>query len=161
MDRSLRLCVDYKALNNIMVKNKDLVPNTDELFDWLGGARIFSKLDLRSGYHQVQIKAKDELKTIRIMQYGSYKFIMMPFGLTNAPATFCALVNHVFHAFLDKFIVVYLDDILVFSKSLEEHVKRLWQVFEMLRTHQLYLNSAKCAFGIEEVDFLGHVVGHK
>lgn len=121
--------------------------------------QIFSKLDLQSGY-QVWIKVGDEPKMTCVMCYESYEFIVMPIGLTNTPATFCSLMNHIFHAFLDKFVVVYLNNILIYSKTMEEHLKHLWAVFNTLHAHQLYLNPTKCIFSTQEVDFLGHIVGH-
>lgn len=126
------MCVDYRALNKITVKNKYPIPNTNELFDQLGGAWIFFKLDLKSGYHQVPIKVGDKPKATCVTHYGSYEFTVMPFGVTNVPPTFYALMNHVLCTFLDKFVVVYLDDILIFSKSMDEHLEHLQLVFETL-----------------------------
>lgn len=133
------------------MQNKYFVPNTDELFDRLDSTQIFSKLDLRSTYHQVQIKAREESKMACVMHYLSYELTVMPFGLTNAPTTFCAIMNHVFPAFLDKFVVIYLYHILIFNKSLEQHMEHLRLVFETLRAHQLFFNPTKCAFDIKEV----------
>lgn len=120
-DGSLRLCVDYRGLNKVTIKNKYPVPLIADLFDRLSRARVFTKLDLRSGYWQVRIAPEDVPKTTMVMRYGSYEFLVMPFGITNAPATFCNLMSDVFRDFLDKFVVVYLDDIVVFSESMEEH----------------------------------------
>lgn len=117
-DGSLRMCIDYRALNKVTIKNKYPIPLVANLFDRLGKARYFSKLDLRSGYWQVRIADGDEQKTTCVTRYGSFEFLVMPFGLTNAPATFCTLMNKIFHPFLDKFVVVYLDDIVVYSDSL-------------------------------------------
>ncbi|XP_043700305.1 uncharacterized protein LOC122651025 [Telopea speciosissima] len=125
----------------------------------LGGARYFTKLDLRSGYYQVRIAEGDEAKTTCVTRYGSYEFLVMPFGLTNAPATFCTLMNKVFHPYLDKFVVVYLDNIVVYSHTLEEHVQHLRIVFEVLKDNQLYVKKEKCSFAQEEVMFLGHKIG--
>ncbi|KAL9265740.1 Retrovirus-related Pol polyprotein from transposon 17.6-like protein, partial [Drosera capensis] len=158
-DGSLRMCVDYRALNKITVKNKYPIPLIADLFDRLGDARWFSKLDLRSGYWQVRIAEGDEPKTTCVTRYGSYEFLVMPFGLTNAPATFCTLMNKVFQPFLDQFVVVYLDDIVVYSKTLEDHVEHLRQVFQVLRENELYVKREKCSLAQEETTFLGHVVG--
>ncbi|XP_008230434.1 PREDICTED: uncharacterized protein K02A2.6-like [Prunus mume] len=130
---TLRLCIDYRALNKVTIKNKYPIPLIADLFDQLGRARYFTKLDLRSGYYQVRIAPGDEPKTACVTRYGSYEFLVMPFGLTNAPATFCTLMNKVFHPFLDKFVVVYIDDIVVYSNSLEEHLEHLQKVFQVLR----------------------------
>ncbi|KAL9267493.1 Transposon Ty3-I Gag-Pol polyprotein-like protein [Drosera capensis] len=158
-DGSLRMCVDYRALNKITVKNKYPIPLIADLFDRLGDARWFSKLDLRSGYWQVRIAEGDEPKTTCVTRYASYEFLVMPFGLTNTPATFCTLMNNVFQPFLNQFVVVYLDDIVVYSKTLEDHVEHLRQVFQVLRENELYVKREKCSFAQEETTFLGHVVG--
>lgn len=155
-DGSLRMCIDYRALNKVTIKNKYPIPLVADLFDRLAKARWFSKLDLRSGYWQVRIAAGDEPKTTCVTRYGSFEFLVMPFGLTNAPATFCTLMNKIFHPFLDKFVVVYLDDIVVYSDTLEEHVKHLRLVFQALKENQLYVKMEKCSFAQDEVTFLGH-----
>ena len=157
-DGSLRMCIDYRALNKVTIKNKYPIPLIADLFDQLGKARYFSKLDLRSGYYQVRIAEGDEAKTTCVTRYGSYEFLVMPFGLTNAPATFCTLMNKLFHPFLDKFVVVYLDDIVVYSHTLEEHVLHLKQVFQVLRDNELYVKLEKCSFAQDEVEFLGHKI---
>ncbi|MGB8167070.1 MAG: reverse transcriptase domain-containing protein, partial [Chthoniobacteraceae bacterium] len=154
----LRLCVDYRALNKITVKNRYPLPRIDELMDRLQGASVFSKLDLQSGYWQIRIKEEDIPKTAFRTRYGHYEWRVLPFGLTNAPATFQALMNRVLHPFLDQFVVVYLDDILVFSRTPEEHLNHLEQVLTALEKHELYVGMDKCGFGLAEVDFLGHVV---
>ena len=128
-DGSLRMCVDYRALNKVTIKNKYLIPLAAELFDRLSKASYFTKLDLRSGYWQVRIATGDEGKTTCVTRYGSYEFLVMPFGLTNALATFCNLMNDVLLDYLDAFVVVYLDDIVVYSKTLIEHEKYLRLVF--------------------------------
>ncbi|XP_039038705.1 uncharacterized protein LOC120176331 [Hibiscus syriacus] len=158
-DGSLRMCIDYRALNKLTVKNKYLIPLIADLFDQLGGARWFTKLDLRSGYYQVRIAEGDEPKTACVTRYGSYEYLVMPFGLTNAPATFCTLMNKVLQPFLDRFVVVYLDDIVIYSKTLEEHVEHLKQVFLVLRENELFVKEEKCSFAKTEVPFLGHIIG--
>ena len=157
-DGSLRLCVNYRALNKVTVRNKYPIPLVADLFDQLGRAKYFSKLDLRSGYHQVRIAEGDEPKTACVTRYGAFEFLVMPFGLTNAPATFCTLMNQVFHDYLDKFVVVYLDDIVVYSTTMAEHEEHLRLVFEKLRQNQLYVKREKCAFGQPTIKFLGHIV---
>ncbi|KAI9176363.1 hypothetical protein LWI28_001838 [Acer negundo] len=131
------MCVDYRALNKVTIKIKYLVPNAADLFDKLPKATVFTKLYLRSGYLQVRVAEGDEAKTTMITRYGSFEFLVMPFRLTNAPATFCNLMNDVLYEFLDKFVVVYLDDIVIYSNSLEEHVAHLRQAFSRLREHKL------------------------
>ena len=139
----LRMCVDYRALNAITVKNRYPLPRCDELFDQLRGVHVFSKIDLRSGYHQIRIAAEDVQKTAFRTRYGHYEFTVMPFGLTNAPATFQNLMNSVLMQYLDQYVVVYLDDILVYSKTLEEHVVHLRNVFQRLREEKLYAKMSK------------------
>ena len=158
-DGSMRLCIDYRALNKVTIKNKYPIPLIDDLFDQLGGARWFSKLDLRSGSYQVRITEKDVAKTACTTRYGSYEFLVMPLGLTNAPATFCTLMNKVLEEFLDDFVVVYLDDIVIYSTTLEDHVGHLSRVFEKLREHSLFVKKDKCLWAQSEVEFLGHIVG--
>lgn len=157
-DGSLRMCCDYRALNKITVKNKYPIPLIADCFDRLSRAQYFSKIDLRSGYWQVRIKDGDEAKTTVVTRYGAYEFLVMPFGLTNAPATFCTLMNQVLHGFLDEFVVVYLDDIVVFSETLEEHLTHLRKVLDRLREHELYAKPSKCSFAQETIHFLGHII---
>jgi hypothetical protein len=157
-DGSLRLCIDYRQLNKVTVRNKYPLPRIDDLFDQLEGAACFSKIDLRSGYHQLRIKEGDVPKTAFRTRYGHYEFLVMPFGLTNAPAAFMDLMNRVFKPFLDKFVIVFIDDILVYSKSEEEHAQHLRMVLQKLREHQLYAKLSKCDFWLDKVHFLGHVV---
>lgn len=159
-DGSLRLCVDYRALNKVTVKKKYPVPLVADLFDRLGKATNLTKLDLRSGYSQVRIAAGDEPKTTMVTRYGAFEYRVMPFGLTNAPATFCNLMNDVFRPYIDRFVVVYLDDIVVYSQTLEEHVEHLILVLAKLREHKLYLKQEKCSFAQTEIQFLGHRIGH-
>lgn len=148
----------YKELNKLTVKNKYPLPRIDDLFDQLKGASVFSKIDLRSGYHQVRIAEQDIPKTAFRTRYGHYEFVVMPFGLTNAPAIFMDLMNRVFHDCLDKFLVVFIDDILIYSKSEEEHAEHLRFVLQRLREKKLYAKFSKCEFWLDRVVFLGHVV---
>ena len=157
-DGTLRLCVDYRQLNKMTVKNKYPLPRIDDLFDQLKGASVFSKIDLRSGYHQLRIKDTDVHKTTFIMRYGHYEFLVMPFGLTNAPAAFMDLMNCVLRLYVDQFVVVFIDDILVYSKDRENHDTHLRVVLETLRKERLYAKLSKCEFWLKEVSFLGHIV---
>jgi len=157
-DGTLRLCIDYRELNKITIKNKYPLPRIDNHFYQLQGAGVFSKIDLRSGYHQLRIKPEDIPKTAFWTRYGHYEFTVMPFGLTNAPTAFIDLMNRVFRPFLDKFIVVFIDDILIYSRNNEEHAQHLRLVLKTLREHKLYAKLKKCEFWLEQVVFLGHVV---
>ena len=157
-DGTLQLCIDYRQLNKLTVKNKYLLPRIDDLFDQLKGASIFSKIDLRSGYHQLRIKDVDVHKKAFRTRYGHYEFLVMPFGLTNAPAAFMDLMNRVFRPYVDQFVVVFIDDILVYSKDRESHDTHLQVVLETLRKEQLYAKLRKCEFWKNEVSFLGHIV---
>ncbi|KAL0539640.1 hypothetical protein IC582_023856 [Cucumis melo] len=152
------LCIDYKELNKVTVKNCYPLPRIDDLFDQLQGATVFSKIDLRSGYHQLRIKDSDIPKTTFCSRYEHYEFIVMSFGLTNAPAVFMDLMNRVFKAFLDTFVIVFIDDILIHSKTEAEHEEHLHQVLETLRANKLYAKFFKCEFWLKKVTFLGHVV---
>jgi hypothetical protein len=145
-DESLRLCVDYHPLNAVTIKNKYPLPRIDVLFDQLVGAKVFSKIDLHSGYHQIKIRANDIPKTAFSTRYGLYEYLVMSFGLTNAPAYFMYLMDSVFMPELDKFVVVFIDDILVYSKSEDEHTKHLHTVLQWLRDHHLYAKFSKCEF---------------
>ena len=158
-DGTMRMCVDYRALNNITVKNSYPLPLVDELFDRLQGARFFSKLDLRSGYHQIRIVPEDVPKTAFRTRYGHFEFLVLPFGLTNAPGTFMHLMHETFRAELDDSVLVFLDDILIFSKTLEEHQRHVAAVLDKLRAAKLYAKESKCEFFKPEVEFLGHMVG--
>jgi RNase H-like domain found in reverse transcriptase/Reverse transcriptase (RNA-dependent DNA polymerase)/Integrase zinc binding domain/Chromo (CHRromatin Organisation MOdifier) domain/gag-polyprotein putative aspartyl protease len=160
-DGSMRLCVDYRALNKITIKNKYPMPRIDDILDQLKDAKVFSKIDLRSGYYQVRIKPEDVEKTAFRTRYGHYEFLIMPFGLTNAPATFMTIMNNILHPLLDKCVIVYIDDILIYSKNEEEHEKHLRQVLTLLRENKLYGKLSKCEFFKESVEFLGHVVSSK
>jgi hypothetical protein len=154
----LKMCVDYRALNKVMVKNWYPLLRIDDFFDQLLGAKVFSKIDLRSGYYQIRVAERDEEKTAYRTKYGSYEFLVMPFGLTNTPATFCTLMNDIFWEWLDDFVVVYIDDILIYSGSLEDHVEHLRKVFQRLRENKLYAKLEKCEFGVMEMDFFGHKI---
>ncbi len=160
-DGTLRMCVDYRALNKATMKNRYPLPRIDDLFDRLLGAKVFSRINLRSRYYQIRIAEGDEEKTACRTRYGSYELLVMPFGLTNAPATFCTLMNDIFCEWLDDFVVVYIDDILIYSGSLEEHAEHLRKVFQRLRENKLYAKLEKCEFGVTEVDFLGHRITQK
>nr|GFB98706.1 putative reverse transcriptase domain-containing protein [Tanacetum cinerariifolium] len=157
-DGSMRLCIDYRELNKITNRNHYPLPRIDDLFDHLQGAMYFSKIDLRSGYHQLLVKEQDISKTAFRTRYGHYEFLVMPFGLTNAPAVFMDLMNRIFHEFLDKFVIVFIDDILVFSKSKEEHEDHRCTVLQTLRQEKLYAKFSKCEFWLSSVAFLGHIV---
>ncbi|PNX87148.1 retrotransposon-related protein, partial [Trifolium pratense] len=157
-DGKSRLCVDYRQLNKVTIKNRYPLPRIDDLMDQLRGAVVFSKIDLKSGYHQIRVKEEDIPKTAFRTRYGHYEYLVMPFGVTNAPAIFMDYMNRIFHPFLDKFVVVFIDDILIYSKSREEHDEHLRLVLQVLREKQLYANLGKCEFWLEEVKFLGHVI---
>ena len=146
-DGTIRMCTDYRALNKITKKNVYPLPRIDELLDRLQGARFFTKIDLRQGYHQIRIKEADVEKTAFRTRYGHYEYTVLPFGLTNAPATFMGLMNEVFRPLLDKSVVVYLDDILIYSRTWEEHVRHIKEVLDRLRANKLYAKMSKCEFG--------------
>jgi hypothetical protein len=157
-DQSLGLCVDYRPLNVVTVKNKYPLPRIDILFDQLANAKVFSKVDLYSGYHQIKIRPKDVPNTTFSTRYGLYEYLVMSFGLTNAPTHFMYLMNSVFMLELDKFVVAFIDDILIYSKSEEEHARHLRVILQWLRGHQLYVKFSKCAFWLNEVLFLWHII---
>ncbi|KAL0537627.1 hypothetical protein IC582_026610 [Cucumis melo] len=154
----MRLCIDYRELNKVTVKNRYPLPRIDDLFDQLQGATVFSKIDLRSGYHQLRIKDGDVPKTAFRSRYGHYEFIVMSFGLTNAPVVFMDLMNRVFREFLDTFVIVFIDDILIYSKTEAEHEEHLRMVLQTLRDNKLYAKFLKCEFWPKQLSFLGHVV---
>jgi len=155
-DGTLRMCVNYKAFNKVMMKNQYPLPWIYDLFDQLSGTKIFNRTDLRSGYYQIWILKGDEEKTAYCTKCGSYEFLVMFFRLTNALATFCTLMNNHFQEWLDDFVVIYIDDILVYSNSMDEHVKHPRKVFQRLKENKLYTKFKKCEFGVMEVDFFGH-----
>ncbi|KAL0556085.1 hypothetical protein IC582_004592 [Cucumis melo] len=160
-DGTLRLCIDYRQLNKVTIRNKYPLPRIDDLFDQLRGATLFSKIDLRSGYHQLKVRESDIAKTAFRTRYGHYEFRVMPFGLTNAPAVFMDLMNRIFHRYLDQFVIVFIDDILVYSVDRESHEEHLRIVLQTLREKQLYAKFNKCEFWLEQVVFFGHVVSAK
>jgi hypothetical protein len=157
-DGTQRLCVDYHALNEVTVKNNYPLPRIDDLFDQLRGACVFSKIDLQLGYHQLKVQECDIPKTAFILRYGLYEFTLMSFGLTNAPSYFMYMMNKVFMEYLDKFVMVFIDDILVYSRNEEEHEGHLRLVLQKLRDHKLYAKLSKCEFWPKQVAFLGHVI---
>lgn len=157
-DGTLRLCTDYRALNAVTVKNRYPIPRVDEILDSLHGAKIFSKIDLRQGYYQIRIKEEDVPKTAFNTHFGHYEYKVMPFGLSNAPATFMHLMHSIFRDILSKYVTIYLDDILVYSQSLEEHAKHLHEVLRRLKENELYAKLSKCSFCVSTVEFLGHLV---
>nr|GEW40054.1 retrotransposon protein, putative, Ty3-gypsy subclass [Tanacetum cinerariifolium] len=157
-DGSFRMCIDYKELNKLTVKNRYPLPRIDDLFDQLQGSQFFSKIDLRSGYHQLRVHEDNITKTTFRTRYGHFKFTLMPFGLTNAPAVFMDLMNRVCRPYLDKFVIVFIDDILIYSKTQEEHVEHLRIVLELLQKEKLYAKFSKCEFWLREVQFLRHVI---
>ncbi|GJW35200.1 putative reverse transcriptase domain-containing protein [Tanacetum coccineum] len=159
-DGAMRMCIDYRELNKLTIKNRYPLPRIDDLFDQLQGACCFSKIDLRSGYHQLRVREEDIPKTAFRTRYGHFEFTVMPFGLTNAPAIFMDLMNRVCKPYLDKFVIVFIDDILIYSKSEEEHEVHLKAILDLLKKEKLYAKILKCEFWLQEVQFLGHVVNH-
>ncbi|GJY12402.1 putative reverse transcriptase domain-containing protein [Tanacetum coccineum] len=157
-DGAIRMCIDYRELNKLTIKNCYPLPGIDDLFDQLQGACCFSKIDLRSGYHQLRVREEDILKTAFRTRYGHFEFTVMPFRLTNAPAIFMDLMNRICKPYLDKFVIVFIDDILIYSKSEEEHEVHLKMILDLLKKEKLYAKFSKCEFWLKEVQFLGHVV---
>ena len=157
-DGILRLCIDYRQLNRVTIRNQYPLPRIDELFDQFHGSRVYSKIDLRLGYHQLRVWENDVSKTAFRMRYGHYEFLVMPFGLTNALSAFMDLMNRVFSPYLDKFVIVFIDDILVYSSSPKEHAEHLRTILQILRERQLYAKFSKCQFWLDKVAFLGHVI---
>jgi hypothetical protein len=157
-DGTKRMCIDYWALNEVTIKNKYPLPSIEDLFDQMRGASVFPKIDLRSGYDQLRIRPSDVPKTTSTTKYELYEFTVISFGLTNAPTFFMYPMNNVFMDYLDKFVVVFIDDILIYSQSEEEHANHLNMVLQRLWEHQLYAKLSKCEFWIHEVLFLGHII---
>ena len=157
-DKTVRLCIDYRQLNRVTIKNWYPLPRIDDLFDQLRGARVYSKIDLQTGYHQLRVRGTDIPKTAFRMRYVHLEFTVMPFGLTNVPAAFKDLIHRLFQPYLDQFILVFVDDIFIYSQSAREHEDYLGIVLQFLRDHQLYAKFSKCEFWQSEVRFLGHVV---
>ena len=157
-DGTLCLCIDYRQHNKMTIKSRYPFLRIDDLFNQIHGATIFSKIDLRSGYHQVRIKDEDIFKTAFRTRYGHYEFVVMPFRLTNTPATFMCLMNNVLSKYLDRFVVVFTDDILIYSKTKEEHDEHLKIILQVLREHQLYAKFSKCDFYKDKIQYSGHVM---
>jgi hypothetical protein len=158
---TLRLCIDFRQLNKYSIKNKYPLPRIDGVFYPLRGAKIFPKIDLREGYHQVRIKEEDIHKTTFRTKHGHYEYVVVPFGLTNAPVVFMSLMNGIFRNYLDKFVIVFLNDILIYSKSEEEHEHHLRLVLQVLREHHLYAKLSKCYFYQKKIHYLGHIISEQ
>lgn len=155
------MCIDYRALNQVTIKNKYPLPRIEDLFDQLKGAKVFSKIDLQSGYNQIRVREQDIEKTAFSTRYGHYEYKVMSFGLTNAPALFMETMNSMLHKYLDDFVVVFIDDILIYSKTEGEHEQHLRLVLETLRENQFFAKLKKCEFWISKVGFLGHVINQE
>ncbi|GJX59943.1 putative reverse transcriptase domain-containing protein [Tanacetum coccineum] len=155
------MCIDHRELNKLTVKNRYPLPRIDDLFDQLQGSSTYSKIDLRSSYHQLRVMDEYIPKTAFRTRYGHYEFQVMPFGLTNAPAVFMDLINHVCKPYLDKFVIVFIDDILIYSHNKEEHENHQRIILELLKKEKLYAKFSKCGFWISTVQFLGHVIDNR
>ncbi|GJU38798.1 putative reverse transcriptase domain-containing protein [Tanacetum coccineum] len=161
LSNHFKMCIDYRELNKLTVKNRYPLPRIDDLFDQLQGSSVYSKIDLRSGYHQLRVRDEDIPKTAFRTRYGHYEFQVMPFGLTNAPAVFMDLMNHVCKPYLDKFVIVFIDDILIYSRNKEEHANHLRIILELLKKEKLYAKFSKCDLWIRIVQFLGHLIDNQ
>ena len=157
-DNTLRLCIDYRQLNRVTIKNRYPLSRINDLFDQLRGARVYSKIDLRTGYHQLRVREVDIPKTVFRTRYGHFKFMVMPFGLTNAPVVFMDLMHRVFQPYLDQFVVVFVDNVLIFTQSKDKHEDQLRIAVQLLRDHQLYAKFSNCEFWVTKVRFLRHKV---
>jgi len=158
---SRRMCIDYQELNKVIIKKKYVLPIIDDLFDQLCGAKVFSKLDLHFVYHQLKMKKKDILKMALRTRYCHYEFLIMPFGVISAPAIFMDLMNWIFSLFLNKFVVIFIDDILIYSKNEEEHAEYLRNVLQTLRREKFCAKLSKCEFRLKSVAFLGHIISRE
>ena len=160
-DGGLRMCIDYRALNKKTIKNQVPLPRIDEVWDQIGGSKFFTTLDLKEGYHQIRIREKDIEKTAFRTRYGQFEYLVTPFGLTGAPGCFQTLMNNIFRKYLDEFVLVYLDDILIYSKTWDEHLEHIESVLKILRENKIYAKKSKCFFGKSETEYLGHVISEK
>jgi hypothetical protein len=155
-DGTWRMCVNYKGLNKLTIRNSYPLPRSDDLIDRLQSARYFTKIDLRTGYHQIRVSEEDVSKTAFRTRYGHYEFRVLPFGLTDAPATFQQLMNDIFRDQLGDFVVVFLDDIMVYSNTFDDHVRHVRIVLDKLREYRLFAKLSKCDFFQKEITYLGH-----
>ena len=160
-DGTLRLCIDYRGLNKVTVKNRYPLPLMGEILNRVNGATVFSKIDLKDAYYRIRIRPGDEWKTAFRTRYGQYEYLVMPFGLTNAPAAFQAYINQALRGLVDDFCIVYLDDILIFSRTEEEHAEHLQLVCQRLREAELYAKPSKCQFYQKEMEFLGFIINER